>query len=45
MKNIEIIDHLQLYEKYLQLEKEKKLITEEYRQIKLYEQIEKNEEE
>lgn len=33
------MDHLEIYEKYLQLEKEKKIVAEEYRQIKLYEQI------
>lgn len=34
MNNTEIVDHLELYENYLQLEKEKKLISEEYKQIK-----------
>ena len=35
------MDHLELYEKYLQLEKEKKLASEEYKQIKFFEQEEK----
>jgi len=38
MKNIEIMDHLEVYENYLQLEKEKKLATEEYKNIKFLEQ-------
>lgn len=31
MKNTEIMDHLEVYETFLQLEKEKKIISEEYR--------------
>jgi hypothetical protein len=38
MKSIEIMDHLEVYENYLQLEKEKKLATEEYKSIKFIEQ-------
>lgn len=43
MKNTEIMDHLEIYENYLQLEKEKKIISEEYKQIKLYEKLEDDE--
>ena len=43
MKNTEIMDHLEIYQNYLQLEKEKKLISEEYRQIKLYDKMEQDE--
>lgn len=43
MKNTEIMDHLEIYEHYLQLEKEKKIISEEYKQIKLYEKLEDDE--
>lgn len=43
MNNTEIVDHLELYESYLQLEKEKKLIAEEYKQIKMMEKMEDEE--
>lgn len=43
MNNTEIVDHLELYESYLQLEKEKKLISEEYKQIKMMEKMEEEE--
>lgn len=45
MKNIEIMDHLEVYETYLQLEKEKKLAAEQFKSIKMYEKQVKNQEE
>jgi hypothetical protein len=36
MNQTEIMDHLELYDNYLQLEKEKKIASEEFRQIKFF---------
>ena len=39
MNHTEIVDHLDVYEQYLQLEKEKKIVNYEYKQIKELENI------
>ena len=45
MKNIQIMDHLEVYQKYLQFEKEKKLASEQFKSIKYIEQQSKMEKE
>lgn len=40
MTNTQIMDHLETYDQYVQLQKEKKIVTFEYKQLKFMEREE-----